>query len=230
MKVLALIRTHNSSWVINDTLYALTNNVDGIIIHDHNSTDDTVSICKKFEKVLEVFETKDSEYHEGRDKAILLNLGRKYNPDYFLIMDDDEIIGSDFRILIDNLMKTGFVYSFPLLYLWGGLDKVRVDGNWCKQFRTKLVPNTKELYFPMKKCHCSPHSIIQECSVDYPITHLGYHNEDKIKEKLDLYGGFSEDVNQMTSEELEEAFGGEPILRTPDWCVEHKAWRITNYD
>ena len=225
MKIIALVRTHNSSWIIKETLNALINCVDGIIIHDHNSEDDTVTICNQYTKVLEIFQTKDPTYHEGRDKAILLNIGKKYNPDWFLMMDDDEVVFDNFEYVLNQLTKTKYKsFAFPLLYLWGGQDKVRIDMPWCKQFRTKLVKNSKRLHFELKKCHCSPQHPYKEMASGVPILHYGYVDQKLIDEKLKLYKTFDEKTNGMKMGDLEKAFVKEGTYCTVSEAIKRKVW------
>jgi len=212
--VIALIRAHDSAWIIKKTLDALSDCVDNIIVHDDNSFDDTVKICKSYSKVIGVFENKKTFYDEGIDKAILLNLGKKYDPDYFLFMDDDEVIAHPkrFRKLMTmvNINKK-ILYLFKLLYLWGNNKDVRIDGKWNNQLRSKLVRNCKELFIPMKKCHCSPETKDELIFVsDVPIIHYGYNSNKKINEKLELYNGFTEETNGLSYIKLKKQFNSKP--------------------
>ena len=225
MKLIALMRTHNSSWIIDETLKALAPAVDAIIIHDHNSKDDTVIKCMNHPKVIDLFITKDPTYHEGRDKSILLNLGKKYNPDWFLIMDDDEIINKDLNKILPILMEMkNKAFAFPLLYLWGSPDKVRIDNPWGKQLRTKLVRNTKGLYFDLKQCHCSPQHEGEEIGVSHPMIHYGYVDQKLIDKKLKLYQSFSEETNDMKMTDLEKAFVKKGKYCTVSEAVKRRIW------
>ncbi len=208
MNTLALMRTHNSEKFIHETLFSLSACVDGIVIHDDNSTDDTVNICKSYAKVLEVIEDDKGFYHEGIDKSILLNVGKKYCPNNFLVMDDDEVIPRETAKFINDLTKKPLenMYSFSLIYLWGDEYTVRVDRPWCKQNRTKLFPNTPEARFYYRKCHCAPITTLPIVSIILPIWHLGYASKEKILDKLVMYREFGEEVNQMSNKQLEDSW------------------------
>ena len=225
MKIICCIRVHNSSWIINHTLDAIAPCVDGIVIHDHNSTDNTIDLCIKNKKVLDIFQTKDSEYHEGRDKSILLNMAKKYNPEWIFMLDDDEIVFNNFKNVLKDLMNIkDKTFAFPLLYLWGESNKVRIDMPWRQQFRTKLFRNTKDAYFELKKCHCSPQHNHTEILASFPILHYGYIDQKLIDSKLELYKTFDEKTNGMKRTDLEKAFIKEGKYCTLQEAIDNKVW------
>lgn len=220
MNTLALIRTHNSEWIIKSTIEALYPCVDGIIIHDDNSKDETISVCEGDNKVLDIIRDDKGFYHEGIDKSVLLNVGKKYNPQNFLVMDDDEILHYSTASMIKELTskKLDAIYGFPLVYLWGDNNHVRVDEPWNEQLRSKLFPNLPETRFHYAKCHCSPICNLPLKFIQLPIWHYGYLGNDKLKEKYDFYVSLGEDVNGVSNEDLKNSWINPTLITIPE-CI-----------
>lgn len=70
MKVIGISRIRNEQHVINNTLNHVSKLVDGIVIYDDCSTDNTVEICKRHPSVLKVIEgRKWDRTPNGRNRA-----------------------------------------------------------------------------------------------------------------------------------------------------------------
>jgi len=70
MKIIGISRVRNEQEVIKNTLDHVSKLVDGVVIYDDCSTDNTVSICKQHESVLKVLEGKAWDATAGgRNKA-----------------------------------------------------------------------------------------------------------------------------------------------------------------
>jgi len=98
MKIIGITRVRNEEHIIGDTLEHVSKLVDGIMIFDDHSTDETVEICKSFPKVISCFENARWESNpiirlslEGKHRQLLYQLAKDiYNPDWIYCFDADE--------------------------------------------------------------------------------------------------------------------------------------------
>lgn len=119
MKLIGITRVRNESLIIKNTLDHVSKFVDGIIVCDDASTDDTVSICESHDKVIKVIKNKKWEPSPmGRNRAegILRQLpyleALKEGAEWVYYFDADEYVEFDFN-KIDFKSKTT-AYSFRL--------------------------------------------------------------------------------------------------------------------
>lgn len=95
IKILGLTRIRNEELIIQDSLDDFSKHVDGIIVYDDCSTDNTVNICKKHPKVLKIiknkkWESKGRELEETKSRKILLDTAKPYKPKWLIYIDADE--------------------------------------------------------------------------------------------------------------------------------------------
>lgn len=92
MKIIGLIPIRNGEVYINRWFYKNQNLVDGFIILDDNSTDDTLLSIKSIPNILEIIKSEktDGFFNDAYNRNILLNSAKKYNPDYIFWIDVDE--------------------------------------------------------------------------------------------------------------------------------------------
>ena len=95
IKIVGLIRERNESLVLQDTLDHISQFVDGVIVYDDDSSDDSAKIAKNHPIVLEVIINKKWRqdkriWEETANRRLLHNRGRKLNPDWFFYFDADE--------------------------------------------------------------------------------------------------------------------------------------------
>lgn len=104
--IIGLIREHNESLILQDTLNHLSGFVDGIIVFDDASTDSSIDIAKKHKKVLEVIENKhwrkNRAEEETRHRQILLQAAQKYNPKWLFCVDADERFEGDIKSFLNS--------------------------------------------------------------------------------------------------------------------------------
>ena len=139
MKLICGITTKNEEWIIGKTLSVLTKFCDKIIILDDNSTDKTEKICKSFSKV-EFIKRKprkniwDRKEAEGLNE-LFLNCG-KYNPEYILFLDADEIPTPSFLNFFNNINKNVEAWCIRMINLQKNENHFRIDN-----FKTKNGTN-----------------------------------------------------------------------------------------
>jgi len=129
-RLVAAVRTKNEAWILEPWLERTSQFVDGIIALDDGSTDDSVRILKAHPKVLEVIQKPLGGYWtELVDRNRLLDVTRKYSPDWMFLIDPDEIMDARLADRVDALLGDPEVgkHVFKEVTLWRGTEFYRVD-------------------------------------------------------------------------------------------------------
>ncbi len=104
IKIIGLLLMRNEQLILSDTLDHLGNIVDGIIVYDDASEDDSVQIARRHPKVLEVIQNKVWKHSrpeaETRHRQILLEHARRYDPKWIFYADADERFEGNIRELL----------------------------------------------------------------------------------------------------------------------------------
>jgi len=150
-KLIATLTMKNEERLLLKCLDGMADFVDGIVIIDDGSTDNSIAIARAHKKVLHVEMKKPgSQRQEIRDRNKILSIAKSYDPDWIIAyIDVDEIFapGSAEKIqhLINNDEGIG-EFAFLKPTLWRDDEQVRIDTlkflpwrHWC------LVKNNKEL-------------------------------------------------------------------------------------
>lgn len=127
-KIISGIPTKNASFVINKVLTVLSVFCDKIIILDGKSTDNTKEICLSYNKV----KWYEGEYNwlngeEPIQRQDLINLIIKYEPDYILWMDADEIPTFNIINFLENIDENINLWSPFTVQLYQDEDHYRID-------------------------------------------------------------------------------------------------------
>lgn len=215
MKLVAGITTKNESWIINKTLSILTKFCDKIIILDDNSDDNTVDICKQYDKVKVHIREKrkniwDRKEAEGLNE--LFQLCGKYNPEYILMLDADEIPTPSFIKFFKNIDKKINAWSVRMINLQPDENHYRIDkfksgtgafinhdpfdkNGWRKTVLVKYDKNYNYLYNlkvqkgGTSRNHPSPMNISQPIKLteDFYVIHYGKLNKNYINGQKDHF-------------------------------------------
>jgi glycosyltransferase involved in cell wall biosynthesis len=142
-KIIAMYRIQNEERWIEKSLEETSKVCQEIVILDDCSTDNTVNICKKFPKVVDIYERKEPlPLDEVRDKKIVWNLALKRNPEYVLALDGDEILAPHSKeILFEELTNypNEIVFSFQFLDMYEKPNQYRIDGDFKKIAQIRLM-------------------------------------------------------------------------------------------
>ncbi|MBR3320097.1 glycosyltransferase family 2 protein [Candidatus Saccharibacteria bacterium] len=135
-KIIGMIRIKNESLILDDTLNNLERIVDGFILLDDNSSDDSVEIAKHHSKCLAIIRHKktvegDRSMEESIHRQLLLDEARKYNPDWLFYQDADE------RIEDTEAFRE---------YMLENTDNERVSGIKLSLFDAYMTKNDMEPY------------------------------------------------------------------------------------
>jgi len=192
MKLVAILRAKNEILVIRNCLSRLSELVNEIIVLDNGSTDGTLNAYKEFPKVVKILQTE--EYHEGRDKILLLEEAKKRNPDWILWIDSDEIFEKHFtRNVIEKYMQSKHNrITFRLCHFWQSEKRCRIDKVF---FLYSLHPqrsmwrNVPVAYFKDQKMHNGDIRGIKGGYYisPYRLKHYGYVFKEKTKNKMNAY-------------------------------------------
>lgn len=137
-----MYRVKNEARWIEKSIRSIYDICDEMVVFDDGSTDDTVSICSKFDKVVDIYRQRDLPLDETRDRNHLLQMAIKRHPDYILYIDGDEILMPNAKDILFEEMSTLYpdadVYEFQLLTLWDGQNKYRTDGIFGNYWQKRL--------------------------------------------------------------------------------------------
>lgn len=243
-KVICGIPTKNEELIINKTLKSLVQYCDTVLIYDDGSTDKTEEICRSYDNV--VWETRPPHDPYRREEALqrfeLLNLLGKYDPEYVLLLDADEIPTPNIVDFINNIDTDVDLWRTRMINLWEDETKYRVD-----KFTTKY--GTSVNWDPFDKNSWTKHVLMKynkDIKYEYnlEIPHGGcsrYHPSprnpgENVKEQEDFYtihygklspSYLNNDLNVLYSkfESLDPRKVSQPGRRTFDerleWHTEH---------
>ena len=202
LNIVVMYRIKNVERWIGNSLESTSKICNKIVILDDGSTDNTVKICKTFSSVVDIHEQKNLVFDETRDKNLLLQMALKYDPDYILVLDGDEIImpGME-KILYEDLIylhPNSDIFEFKILDMSEQPNRYRINNpttNYIHKFLFK-VNNQKNLHFlPTKfpyNMHCTriPDNLNKTNNVSQSrvkILHYGYYDQKLKQTKYDLY-------------------------------------------
>ena len=129
-RIVACIPCRNEEWIIGKVLKALSTFCHKIIVNDDNSTDKTQEICKSFPKVeLHIRKPHKPEDRQGAlQRQELLIYAHNHKPDYFLMIDADELPSPSIIEFFEKHIDPKIVlYTLPWAHLWKDENHYRID-------------------------------------------------------------------------------------------------------
>jgi len=153
-KIIATLRLKNEERWIRKTLESVSDICDEIVILDDGSTDNTIKICKEFDKVVDIKHQENLPIHPPRDLNTVWQMALKRHPDFVLHIDGDEVIQSGSKkILLEDitiLHPDAMVYEFQFFQIWDKPNQYRSDGVhdsiWIKRL-VRIKGQPQNLYF-----------------------------------------------------------------------------------
>ena len=200
-KIVAMYRIQNEERWIEKSLEAASEVCQEIVILDDCSTDKTLSICKKFPKVVDIYERKKPLHlDEVRDKKIIWEMTLKRNPEFVLKLDGDEILAPNSKeILLSEIMDlypNDIVFSFQMLDMYDKPNQYRADGDFNKKAHIRLMKindYTRNLKFVESGYPGNAHSLHFPPTKYVPvrsgvkILHYGYYDKNTRLKKFQYF-------------------------------------------
>jgi len=201
-KIIVIMRLYNEERWIEQTLNSIYDICKGIVIFDNGSTDNTRKICEKCDKVLEIHKQDSTLYQNSKNNIninnILLKMAMKYDPEYILSVDGDEILSSNVKdILFEELCilhPNSSVFEFQYLTIWDTPTQYRYDGVYSNTWYAalfKVKDQPKDLVYT-DYLHYTGVSHIQKI----PITTMGFTKPVRSKLKFQHLGYYDEKIRQ----------------------------------
>jgi glycosyltransferase involved in cell wall biosynthesis len=199
MLVTGILTRNEGDRYLKEVLDDISVYTNGLVILDNASTDDTVSICLSYPKLLDLeIDSTDFRINELHLRKKLVELCLAQRPNWVLILDADEIMEDNFKIELPSLMEapreTVKWYSFYHYHFWGSREFYRVDKLWKPHnsaicmFRVDESINYSWTSKPFA-CGRVPTSLSREPGkkTSIRIKHYGYANPKDIKKKYEWY-------------------------------------------
>ena len=198
LKLIAgLLIKNEANRYLRECLDDLTQYVDGFVILDNGSTDDSIEICSSYKKCLEVkTDSTDFKVNELYLRKLLFELICKYNPEWILMIDADEVFESKFKTEVKKIMAATdfFWFSFIHLHFWGDKIHYRIDKLWKPHNSAiRLCRYAPDFSYNWGitpfACGSLPFNIFYQPGkrTDIVVKHYGYANPDDIKKKYEFY-------------------------------------------
>jgi len=203
LDIVAVYRIKNEERWIAKSLESASEICTKIVILDDGSTDNTIKICKSFNKVIKIHEQRGLPFDEVRDKNILLRMALDLKPGFILSLDGDEIIQphasdllfEDLSILYPDVS----LFEFQSLFIWDKPNQFRCDGVygsiWYKRLM-RMYGQSGDLHYENTKYPGNAHSTrLPQNAKDWnnpirgkiKIFHYGYYDEPMRRQKYEFY-------------------------------------------
>ena len=139
--IVAMYRIKNEEKWIKKSIESVLDVCSEVVILDDGSTDNTLEICQKIDRV-DVTHQTNLPTDEVRDYTKLLKMTMKKKPEYILAFDGDEILAPNSKEILSEelniLYPENIVFSMQLFHIWDVPNKFRHDGILHTMWRPRL--------------------------------------------------------------------------------------------
>lgn len=109
--IIGMIHERNEALLLKDTLDHISQFVDGVVVFDDDSEDESVKIALEHPIVLEVIKNnrwrkKHRKWEETSNRRKLLEIAKRYQPEWLFYFDADERFEGDIRDYVKNVDKS----------------------------------------------------------------------------------------------------------------------------
>jgi glycosyltransferase involved in cell wall biosynthesis len=193
MKVITLVPVKNEAWIIEHALKNFSSFSDYVIVADQGSTDETVAICRRFEKVKVI--NNPYKAHTNQIRWLLLDEARKIEGNNLIVcLDADELLSpnSISEILSNKPQDTRPVAIYAeWIQLLNNYTEHRVDGVWKGNYKQFAFFDDRVIDYD-KKFVSNDHTnripnIPRAIHTKYPILHLQYLAKERCELKQIYY-------------------------------------------
>jgi glycosyltransferase involved in cell wall biosynthesis len=225
MLITGMLTKNEAGRYLREVLDEIISYSDGLVILDNASTDNTVTICSTYPKLLriEIDET-DFKINELHLRKKLVDLCIAEEPDWILILDADEVMEDRFKSELPEMLERGVRenikwYSFAHYHFWASRKYYRVDKLWKPHNKAICMFRCEkglEYFWPNKKFACGrvPISVRnylgRETSIR--IKHYGYARPEDIKKKYLWYQAQDPEGKYHQKSHLESILDKEVVL------------------
>jgi glycosyltransferase involved in cell wall biosynthesis len=138
--IVGMLRIKNEARWIRASLSSISPLCDRIVVLDDHSDDGTMELCRSFGEPVTVLASPFQGLDEHRDKNYLLTEVMKFNPQWCLCIDGDEILepSAPERIKTELKHSSHSCYSLQVIFLWNAPDTIRIDGVYGRFWRPSL--------------------------------------------------------------------------------------------
>jgi glycosyltransferase involved in cell wall biosynthesis len=204
--LVAMYRVKNSEDTIQASLDATAKFADHIVVLDDWSTDETSRICKEHPAV-SCYEYQEKPFDERRDRNRIMELATRFNPDWVISVDSDEIFEMD-RRRAERLMNLNDPHIKALGFHWYTFWEpthtyFRQDGalGQTNGFRMyKWEPGQSIVLGTPEGLHCGNIPQFPEGAhrfTNIRVRHLGYDTEEKRQAKFRFYQEVDKDPKEF---------------------------------
>lgn len=141
MKLIGLMCVKNEAWILGLSARVALKWCDELVMVDHSSTDDTLTIINQLEREypwrIQYSRWDDrGEWDEMEMREHSLLLGRKFRGTHFAVVDADEILTGNLMSSVKswaNGLGPGDMIDLPMIPAWRSLSKFRDDDSvWSR--------------------------------------------------------------------------------------------------
>lgn len=195
-RLVAVYRVKNGAGTLPQSLAATRRFADAIVVLDDGSTDGTGDICKRHQAV-SYYEYQSLDFDERRDRNRILELAARFDPDWVISIDADEVFEMD-RERAQRLMHLRDPHIQALGFHWytfwdPGHTNFRSDGAFGRTngFRMyRWAPGLSIVLGTPEGLHCGNIPQFPEGAhrfTNVRVRHLGYDTEEKRQAKFRFY-------------------------------------------
>lgn len=140
-KLVGLIPARNEEWILRVTLPAALEWLDGAVVLNHASTDQTGAIiadcAKRYPGKVYLLEESDATWTEMSHRQRMLEAARDWDATHIVTIDADEVLSpplaAQIRDIVFGLHPDRLLQIF-WMHAWRGLAQHRVDKHWRRNF------------------------------------------------------------------------------------------------